>query len=198
MVLVYEWLLASLFWLGVLLFITGIYWIIFPASFLSLSEFLNRWISTASFFSRLDEQIRLERHFYRHHRVMGVVIILGAGYCLFTLWELARHQGSWFDLIALDETSVPGILADAMIPILGIGNLLALITGIVVTIRPSLLKRLENWSNRWIESDRVTATLDRNMDMTGDWLPQHPRLLGVMTVIGSLYIMSNTAVIALN
>ncbi len=148
MVMIYEWLLASLFWLGVVLFVTGAYWTIYPAGFQKLSESLNRWISTTSFFTRLDEQIRVERYFYRHHRLMGVIIIVGAGYCLFMLQGVAEHWNIWRDLQGIGDTNMTDIMADAMLVALGIGNVLALATGIVVTLRPSLLKRLESWSNR--------------------------------------------------
>ena len=199
MALIYEWLLSSLFWLGVLLFIISIVWLIHPVGLQRMSDYMNRWIATNAFFARLDDQVRLERYFYRHHRVMGILIILGAVFCLY---ELQQRSGGllnvWNHLQLVGDLSMKSIITDSMLLILMIGNLLALVTGFVVAIRPSLLKRLEGWGNRWVESNRVTAMLDRNVDIANKWLPSHPRLLGLLTLIGSLYIMSNTAVIALN
>lgn len=198
MSLVYEWLFTALFWLGTLLLVLGLMLLLFPASLQRLSLTLDRWISTDPFFGRLDEQIRIERLFYRHHRFMGVLIVAGAGYCLYSLadWvdftELVRGIGDFSQL----ETTA--LLLDGALLVLGLGNLLALLAGIIVLLRPSLLKRFESWGNTWVESDGVTGTLNRRIDVTERWLPRYPRLVGLLTVIGSLYIMSNTAMIALN
>lgn len=197
MELVYEWLQASLFWLGALLFVFGAVWFVYPAGVLRLAALLDRWISTAFIFSRLDEQIRVERLFYRHHRLVGILIVLGAGFCLYTLYP-GGYQTLWADFQQPGKLDLADIVADSMLLVLALGNLFALVTGLIVIVRPSLLKRLEGWGNRWIESDSVTAMLDKRLDVAENWLPRHPRLLGLLILIGSLYIMSNTAMLALN
>ena len=197
MTVIYEWLFAGLFWIGLLLLIVGTILLLVPSILQPLVPFMNRWIETDSLFNRLDEPVRLERLFYRHHRIMGLLIVAGAAYCLYSLWL-------WVDLLTLFSGSHSGselgwsnILVDAAIMVLTLGNILSLIVGVIVILRPSLLKGLESRANTWIESDQFFQSLDTRIDMTEHWLNRHPRLIGLLVIIGSLYMMSNTAIIAL-
>lgn len=197
MVSIYEWLFASLFWLGALLFVIGCLLLVCPAALLKRSAYLNHWISTEPVFDRLDDRIHVERYFYRHHRWMGGGIVVGAVYCLYSLLDWVRYDRVIGHLIHQADQTITDIVLDSALLILGLGNLMALLVGIIVFLRPSLLKSLERWSNTWMAFDRVTETLDRQIDITERWLPRHPRLIGLLAVIGSVYIMSNTVVVVL-
>ena len=197
MALIYEWLFAALFWLGALLFVLGLVLLLFPASLERMSGRLDRWIETQAAVDWLDQPIRLERVFYRHHRVMGLFILAGSGYCLYSLMLWVDYNELIVGVPELAGQGVTGMLLEGALLVLGVGNLFALVVGIIVFVRPSLLKGVESWGNRWIESDRFMETLDRQVDVTDSWLSQNPRLIGVLAVIGSLYIMSNTAIVVL-
>jgi len=197
MALIYEWLFSALFWLGALLFVLGLVLLLFPASLERLSRLLDKWIETRAVFDQLDEPIRLERQFYRHHRIMGLLILAGAGYCLYSLMGWVDYTELIVGIPELAGRGTSGMLLEGALLVLALGNLLALAVGMIVFFRPSLLKGIEAWGNRWIESDRFMEAMDRQVDVTGSWLPQNPRLIGLLAVIGSLYIMSNTAIVAL-
>ena len=42
----------------------------------------NRWVSTRSISQLLDRSISIERWFHKHHRAVGIFIVLGSSYML--------------------------------------------------------------------------------------------------------------------
>lgn len=182
---------ATLFWVAVLTAITGLLLLLVPGWLLRLSERLNVWIDTSSWFRKLDEPHQLERLFYRHHVVMGALILAGS---LYSLWFIWRLQGG--ELLVLFPAAANRVLLEilqsVLIHVLLLGNLLALVIGLVVIVRPSLLKGLESRANRWVSSDRALSSLDKRVDVADRIIPGYPRLLGLLILLGSLYIMSNT------
>lgn len=162
-----------------------------PAWLVRISERVNHWIDTSIWFKKLDEQKNFERLFYRHHIVMGILIVTGSLYSLRFLWRLYDAEQLLF-LPVLDNTFLQEILQIVITYILLSGNAAAFLVGLVVLIRPSLLKNIETWSNHWLETDRLFGKLDQRVDLDNRIIPEHPRLFGLLVVIGSLFIMSNT------
>ncbi|MEX0914477.1 MAG: hypothetical protein WDZ60_01170, partial [Wenzhouxiangellaceae bacterium] len=90
-----------------------------------------------------DRPRRIERFVYRHHRLFGTAIVLGA---LLYLWRIASIGLLWPS--AGHSAWLSGL------PALTVLHLLVLPFGTVMLIRPSLLKRIEQTSNRWIDWQR--------------------------------------------
>lgn len=83
---------------------------------------------------------RIERFVYRHHRAFGLAILAGS---ILYLGLVARYGLLW-------PASAGPVLA-VLLPLLALVNLALLPFGTVMLLRPSLLKRLEAASNRWVE-----------------------------------------------
>lgn len=88
----------------------------------------------------VDRTRRIERFVYRHHRVFGTTIVLGS---LLYLWRIATIGLLW------PGADHPAWLSG--LPALTVLHLLVLPFGTVMLIRPSLLKRIEEISNRWLD-----------------------------------------------
>jgi hypothetical protein len=187
--------MASLFWLAIITFVIGFLMLLFPGWVLRTSERVNVWVETSSWFRKLDEQKSFERLFYRHHIIMGLAIVLGSLYSLWFLWGL-QERGLTLLLPAIENRILKEILEACLLILLQLGNLLAFLVGMVVVVRPSLLKTVENWSNRWVDTDSTIKTLDSRLDLTEKMTPYQMRLFGLLVVIGSLFIMSNTWLMA--
>jgi len=187
----YKIFMASLFWLATLTFLAGLLMLLVPVWVQRTSERVNVWIDTSVWFKKLDEQKHFERLFYRHHIVMGLAIVLGSLYSLWFLWRL-QDRGLALLLPAIENRVLQEILEASVLIMLQLGNLLALLVGLVVLLRPSLLKVLETWSNRWVDTEKTIKTLDSRLDLTDKIKPEHLRLFGLLVVIGSLFIMTNT------
>lgn len=87
-----------------------------------------------------EKRTHIERFVYRHHRVFGACVLIGAGVYLASI---AANGLLW-------PSGAPGILG-VLLPMLTLLHLALLPFGAVMLLRPSLLKRLEAASNRWIE-----------------------------------------------
>jgi len=92
------------------------------------------WLRTA------EAPRRIERLVYRHHRLFGLAVLAGAS--LFLVRTAAAG-------LVWPDASEP--LWHAVYPVLAVLNLALLPFGAVMLIRPSLLKRLEQAANRWID-----------------------------------------------
>jgi hypothetical protein len=82
--------------------------------------------------------------------------------------------------------------------LLAIANLLAVVVGIVVFVRPSLLKGIEQTLNKWVTAGPGLKKLDETHEISLDVLPGgHPRLFGLAVALGGLYIMLSMGVVLL-
>ena len=87
-----------------------------------------------------EKQTHIERFVYRHHRFFGAFVLIGAGLYLASI----SASGLLWSVQA-------GGMLGLMLPMLTLLHLALLPFGAVMLLRPSLLKRLEAASNRWIE-----------------------------------------------
>ena len=112
-----------------------------------INRVANRWISMRHIERLLDHSISIEHWFYRHHRVLGIAIVLGAVYIII-------YFGFLFDkAYALQYLSskVPAILLDIPLDVLVLfllfGAAVALIAGLFVWLRPVCYAALRQ--NQW-------------------------------------------------
>ena len=87
-----------------------------------------------------EKRTHIERFVYRHHRFFGAFVLIGAG---LYLASISANGLLW-------PAQAGGVLR-MMLPMLTLLHLALLPFGAVMLLRPSLLKRLEAASNRWIE-----------------------------------------------
>ena len=172
--------------LGGLTLLCGLWLMLAPNALMALSQRLNRWHSTERLASTLNRRIHWERLFYRHHRGFGLFLLLGSLYILYrqfgadnltvTLPPWAGHPlATWL------------LSASRLFAL--IGALLTLAVGAIVFQRPSLLKGLEQASNRWIETEKpLEAMSDKHIELDAH-LNLHARTVGALITLGSAYII---------
>ena len=186
------WLVSSLFWIGALLVPLGLFLLIAPGRAERMGEIMNRWISTRTFFEALNKPRYQEKHFYRHHRLLGAVVALlsvGSIYVLVFYAGMTDTAG-YFQRLARSDfehwlfTNLYYILVAVLV--------LTLVCGIVIFARPSALRRLEAWSNRWVMTDEKLETLDEMHELPGNVFSSRPRLFGIFILLGAAYIMYMT------
>jgi hypothetical protein len=81
-----------------------------------------------------------------------------------------------------------GVLLDATFGWIYITGVLALLIGILVVIRPSYLKGIENRMNYWVETEKYTHSLDNRNQILDEWVCAHPKTFGIISVLGSVII----------
>ncbi len=168
--------------------VTGAWLLLAPDSFLRLNARLARWYSTQRALEPLERPIAVERRLYRHHRLVGAVLTAGS---LYTTWRLATAYDE-ARIVAALRPDLPAPLAGALLTgwtaFLALGNLAALAVGLALLARPSALKDLEAWANRWISTRRALRFLDVPHNGPDRLVARHPRLTGALLLAAALWL----------
>lgn len=185
----FSWIadaLSAVLLAGLLLaLITSLLLLLAPARALALNARLSRWVDTRRGFEALEAPRHWERFYYRHHRPLGGAIVIGAAYVLFR-WASAYDRQATVHLLPRAWISA-GL--DWVVPategiVVGL-HVLALAVGLVVLLRPSLLRPVERAANTWYEPAKSAAALDRVIDALDRRLLLYPRLSGFILLLGS-------------
>lgn len=157
-----------------------------PLALFTLNERLSRWVDTRQTFHALDQPRHLERFFYRHHRVLGGLIVLGAGYVLLR-WAFVYDRSDVVALlsprwVAQGMDWIPMGLEAALIGL----HVAILAVGVMIMFRPSLLKGVEKGANRWQEGPE-TAPLDTVVGSLDGTFEGHPRVSGLLLVLSATW-----------
>jgi hypothetical protein len=150
----------------------------------------NRWISTRHISQWLDRSISIEHWFYRHHRAVGFAIVLGAAYIFIYFgfqFDRAYTLLRWSQKLPLPAQQLNGLLNALVLGGL-IGGAVALIAGLFLWFRPSLLRGVEEQSNRWVSSRRATKILDVPHDQVDIFVARHAQKAGWLLLLASIYL----------
>ena len=181
--------LAIFLLIGALLGVVLALLLIFKPQFLErLNRVANRWVSTRHISQWLDRSVSIERWFHQHHRAAGVVIVLGASYILIYfgfLFDKAYTLQRW-------SGKFPAKLLDGLLDALVLGSLVggavALMVGLFLWLRPSLLRGMEEVANQWVSSRRVTKMLDVPHGQADIFIARHAQRAGWLLLVGSIYL----------
>jgi hypothetical protein len=175
--------------------IVGIWLGLAPARFFAVTNRLNQWYSARRALKVWETPFHWERFFYRHHRLFGVAILLATGWTLYyftwvysaeRVYQVLRVGGMaandpWFGLL------------EGIIWVIRIASVLALLAGVVVLFRPSLLRRFEDTANSWFSTRQMIRPLERSYPMTDSFAVRHPRLAGGLISAISVYALASLA-----
>ena len=166
----------------------GLLLIFKPHLLARVNRVANRWISMRHIDRPLDRIISLEHWFYQYHRVTGMAIVSGAIYIfvyfgmLFDKDYALRHLNTRIPLTLLDG------LLDALVLSALTGAAVALMAGLFLWLRPSLLRGIEEETNQWVSSRRATRVLDVPHDHVERFVARHARRVGWLLLVGSIYL----------
>lgn len=157
-----------------------------------INRFANRWISTRHLNQFLDRSISIEHWFYRYHRQLGILVMLGACYILV-------YFGLLFDkAIALQRLAshIPTRLLDGLLDALVLtsltGAVVALLVGLFLWLRPSQLRGIDEKANQWVSSRRATKMLEIPRDQFDLFVACHASRVGWLLLLGSIYLFFAT------
>jgi hypothetical protein len=160
-----------------------------PRRLFAVNAVMSRWVDTSASLRKLERPLQIERFFYRHHRIVGALIVLGAAYVLWR-WAFAFERDAFLTLIGRRwVTSGLDWIISALEAIVVLLHVLILAVGSVILLRPSLLKGVEKTANRWHSGppserlDAVVATVDEGVAI-------YPRLSGAVLVAASSWCLA--------
>jgi len=158
-----------------------------PQRLFALEQQANSWVSLRQRLKPLEIPRNIDTTLYRLHRPLGLFVLLSCGYILY---QLAFHYDaeSVSRLISGSrKTSVIGDwLAQGLLFTGLILNLLLLPFGALLALRPSNLKGIEQWSNRWISTRKAMLPLERSYTPIDTMVKSYPRLFGALILLFSL------------
>jgi hypothetical protein len=182
------------FWAGIAAFVLGLLIAVFPSLIMRAGEVLNRWISTERVFQDLDSPRSTERLFYRHHRIFGGLLMLGGAYILY-MFAFATNSTRLAATITLfGSHTVAQWLLDSLIALNLVFAAVAIGIGFAVFFRPSMLKNLEASTNRWFAVDSSVKQLDAQSTAPDRLFARSPRIVGILIMLASAYIVLNLRV----
>ena len=193
--LIGDWIMTSLFWVGVLVFFIGLLFVFSPGWTIRRSNKFNRWINTKGFFDKLDTPRYMERWFYRHHYFTGLVIMIVSAYVLYVFFIGMGIDVAIGKVVAVATSDFGRWIYEKLFYIFLGANFFVFLIGIIVFVRPSLLKMIEDCANRWIGTDDKFEKLDSSI--ATDEFPHNPRLFGVLVVLGGIYMMYKAGIVLL-
>lgn len=177
----YFFLLVGLFAAAI-----GVILMLAPDGYERLATRLNREWSTRRAMKDLEIPHYYERFFFRHHRWVGILLLIGCGYFFFAF--VTRMSP------AEAAAGLPGPSAllwawEGLFWFLVVANLVAAILALVILIRPSALKPLESVANRWISVRQATRGMEREHDEFDRFARRHHRGTGFVVLLGGVFLM---------
>jgi hypothetical protein len=196
-------LLVNILWPALYVFILlgaalglviGVMLLVDSARVMQWNERLNRWISTEGAARVLDQSRDVKRFVYRQHRVVGLLVIAGALFALDVL-TFGLHTTPLLRLLRnVGNPTALAVTVDAVRAFLISGNIVAVIAGVVLCFRPSLLKGVEAWADRQYSTPLPNRALDEPNYRPDAFVRDHPKLVGVLVTAGSVFILASLGV----
>lgn len=166
--------------------VVGLWLLAHPSSLLRLNTATSRWLSLRRSLRPVELPLHWEPKLYRHHRLAGGIVLAAAGYALYR-WAFAFDRAALLRYLDAAAGWDAGWIVDGGEIVFVAMNLLLLPVGVVLIVRPSLLKGLESWGNRWVSTRRASRPLDLPHEGVDRLAARHPRLIGAAIVLLSLY-----------
>ena len=174
--------------LGVALgLLVGILLLIDSQRVLRWNAYLNRWISTGESLRVLDQPHDLNRIVYRGHRILGLVVLAAALYALDVLVFNIQTRPLVHIFRDLANPATLQLFAESVRWFLVAGNVLAILVGMILVLRPSLLKGVEGWTDRRYSPRLSIPNLDEPRYQPDEFVRAHLRLAGIVAAGGSLF-----------
>lgn len=188
----YTWLMNSLFILGLLLLPLGLSFLLVPERILKLGEKLNRWVTTEHYFEILNKPRYQERVVYRYHHLFGILVMVLTSVSIYMMYFNSDVIVDMEKLSLLADSAFAKWLLIMLYHILIGANGLAFILGLIILIRPSMLKTLENKANHWVHTEEKIKILDSTRELPASMFPGNPRIFGILVILGAMYIIWHT------
>jgi hypothetical protein len=164
--------------------LVGVGLLLKPERIVFLNQYFSRWFSAEQMTEQLDRPRSSERFLYRHHRLLGGGLFVGALFILYIFLfsynvrriSIATASGYW-------------VVMDVLVAILVVGAALAGLVGIIVAARPSLLREIEKSTNRWIATDGIVKFFNSMRYSPDQHILRGSKAAGVIIIASSVYIL---------
>jgi len=174
----------------------GVGLIVESAGTLRLLAALNRWVSTRRVTRPLDVNHDTRALVQRYRHWLAVPFIAGAGFAIFGLATQfdVRAVGFAFGLDTRPST-IASWLVESLRWALIVGNLAAVVIGILLAFFPGALIALEARGSRWYSERQLVSAADKMNFSLDHWVAASPRSAGWIITIASLILVIDFAIL---
>lgn len=170
--------------------IYGFWLLIHPKTATSLNDKINKSFSMRKTTKPLETPISIESWFYRHAKISGSLLMLGAVYLIYLLfWDINFNQLA-NTLPNLTKLTWKWLLQSFQI-FFTIISLAVFLIGFLIVIRPSILKPLESRANKWVSTRQKMQFMSDDVNQVDQLLNQFPRQIGAIFLICSAIVLLN-------
>lgn len=175
--------LANLWWIviAILVLISGMS-LCFPVWLIKLMRASARRFEFRSD-RTIDKVLSIDQKLYRHHRIAGLTIWLLSLLILYLI--IFQLDVSSLTLRRVNPFGLQTWAFEAMMTVTLLVGVIGLCIGMVLMLRPSLLKPLESWGNRWVTTPENALDRDLTGDVIESWVVQHTRLFGLLVFLAA-------------
>jgi hypothetical protein len=184
-----ETTLIVVFFGSVLSLVFGAMLVMDSARAFRINERMGRWVSTRTWIRPLDISRDVDWRIYRRHRAVGIAVVLWTAYVLYALTTRYRLEPLLYAFRSFGPKAVLEWMIESTFYVLVAANVLILVGGIVLVLRPATIRALESWGNRSFSERARTKALDTTHDGPDRFVHRHPALTGWFVVIGSAYVL---------
>lgn len=186
--------LVIFLWIGsVLGFAVGVAMLFTPAKARQWNQFFARWIDTHGLETALDRPRWTERFVYRHHRLVGTLLLAGSFFVIYK-FLLRKFDDTIGPLAASDHFG----LWQATAALFAIGGVIGAVIGAIMVAKPSLLREIEVASNRWISTESFLELFNRAHGYLDQVIFDHRKIVGTLLILASAYIFFRLGILLLN
>ena len=132
--------------------------------------------------SVVDKPHFIDRKLYRSHRVVGAGLFLISGVTLYIVLFVIGDQPVLAHATGSD--SVSGWATEFTLILATLGGVIGVCFGVILFLRPSVLKPLEAWGNRWFHAPEDALEKARGQKFEA-WVTQHPRWYGALVLLAA-------------
>lgn len=173
---------------SVIALLFGLGLIFAPAITLTINNKINTRFSMRQKTKVMEKPIHSEPFFYKHAKISGTLVTAGALFILYTLLTF-----NFYALIPyLPKSFSPSVwqwLLQAGQVFFLITGVFILIFGLIVLIRPSQLKNVEQVANHWISTRRRLQNMSQEIDTANQLVNTYPRAFGSIITLLSIIVL---------
>lgn len=186
--------LVIFLWAGsVVAVVLGLAMLFAPEKARNVNQFFARWIDTHEFEMVMDRPRLTERFIYRHHRLAGT-ILSGCSFYVLYKFLLNRPAETIVMVMANDLFGLWG----ASVALFVIGGVLGSVIGLLMFTKPSLLREIEDASNKWVSTERFSDLVNHAHTFLDEVVFTHRKIVGIVLIFSGGYIFYKLGLLLLN
>ena len=159
-----------------------------PTITLRFNEKINTRFSMRKATKKIETAIKSEPLFYKYSKVSGALLVAGSLYVLYTLntfnaYSLIPHLPKTINAAAWEW------IIESLQIFFYVTCVFIFIFGVLVFIRPSLVKGFEQAANHWISTRRGFSKMTTDINFTNKLVGAYPRVFGAIITLFSILVL---------